>query len=48
MNAKNILLILLVAIAAYMIYLGLSADMKPPTMTGIGFILISYLIYKKD
>lgn len=48
MKAKSVLLILLVLIAGYMIYLGLRADMQPPIMTGIGFIIISFILGKKD
>jgi hypothetical protein len=48
MKAKNVLLILLVLVAAYMIYLGVKADMKPPIMTGIGFIIISFILSKKE
>jgi hypothetical protein len=42
---KNILLIILLVIAAVMIYLGLKADMLPPTLTGLGFIVIVALFF---
>ncbi|MCT4622532.1 MAG: hypothetical protein N4A46_02830 [Schleiferiaceae bacterium] len=44
---KNVLLILLLLVAGYMIFLGIKADMLPPTLTGVGFILIALLFYKK-
>jgi hypothetical protein len=48
MNTKKILLILLLVVAAYMIYLGVKADMKPPIFTGVGFVIISLILGKKD
>ncbi|MDD2982498.1 MAG: hypothetical protein PHQ74_03840 [Crocinitomicaceae bacterium] len=42
---KNTLLIALILIALVMIYLGISANMIPPTLTGIGFIVIAVLFY---
>jgi hypothetical protein len=45
---KNILLIVLVIIAIIMIVLGIRADVLPPVFTGIGFIVISFLLYKSD
>lgn len=44
---KNILLILLVLIAIVMIIMGISANALPPVFTGIGFIVIATLFYKK-
>jgi len=47
MEAKksiNIISLLLIIIAIVMIYLGLSAGMLPPTLTGIGFLLISWAL----
>lgn len=46
---KYLILILLLATAIFMIYLGVKADMLPPTLTGIGFILIGilFLMHKK-
>ncbi len=43
---KNILLVLLLAVAAIMIFLGLSKGILPPTFTGVGFIIIA-LLFKK-
>ncbi|MFT7592657.1 MAG: hypothetical protein ACI9UJ_002596 [bacterium] len=43
---KNILIILLLAVAVYMGYLGFKADMHPPILTGIGFLIIAVLFYK--
>ncbi|MCO4819724.1 MAG: hypothetical protein KC517_08875 [Bacteroidetes bacterium] len=45
---KNILLILLLAVAIYMGYLGFKADMHPPIWTGIGFIIIAVLFYRNS
>ncbi|MCA1752783.1 MAG: hypothetical protein ABR572_07015 [Cryomorphaceae bacterium] len=44
---KKIIGFLLIALAGYMIYLGTSADMLPPTLTGVGFILIA-IVFLKD
>jgi small-conductance mechanosensitive channel len=44
---KNILLIALILIAAVMIYLGYKAQMLPPALTGIGFLLIALILHKK-
>lgn len=44
---KKIIGLLLIALGGYMIYLGTSADMLPPTLTGVGFILIA-LVFLKD
>ncbi len=38
-----ILIILLLIVAGAMIYLGIKGDILPPTLTGIGFILIAVL-----
>lgn len=43
-NSINIMSLLLVIIAIVMIYLGLSAGMLPPTLTGIGFLIISWAL----
>jgi len=40
----NIMSLLLIIIAIVMIYLGLSAGMLPPTLTGVGFLLISWAL----
>lgn len=45
---KNILLILLLLIAIAMIYLGVKGDILPPTLTGVGFIVIAILFYRKN
>jgi hypothetical protein len=47
---KYLLLILLIAVAIVMIVLGTKADMLPPTLTGVGFILIAglFVINKKN
>ena len=43
---KNILIILLLIVAGAMIYLGTKAGILPPTLTGVGFIIIAGLFYK--
>ncbi|MDD3789272.1 MAG: hypothetical protein PHO94_11350 [Petrimonas sp.] len=45
---NNLLIILLLIVAAVMIYLGIKGGILPPTLTGIGFILIAALFYLKD
>ncbi|WP_432671937.1 hypothetical protein [Flavobacterium sp. SM2513] len=45
---KNVLIGLLVVIAIVMIYMGISAQMAPPALTGMGFIIIALLFYKKS
>lgn len=45
---KNILLVLLLLIAAGMIYLGVANDMLPPSLTGVGFIVIAALFYTSN
>ncbi|MFT5724094.1 MAG: hypothetical protein ACI9JN_001211 [Bacteroidia bacterium] len=37
---------LLLVVAVYMGYLGFKADMHPPILTAIGFIIIAILFYK--
>lgn len=44
---KKILLVLLILIAIVMIFLGIKADMIPPTLTGVGFIIIAILFFQK-
>jgi len=44
---KNILLVALVLIALVMVYLGYKAQMLPPALTGVGFILIALILHKK-
>ncbi|MEC4116635.1 MULTISPECIES: hypothetical protein [Myroides] len=40
---KKALSILLIILGIYMIYLGTKANMLPPSITGIGFIIIAAL-----
>lgn len=47
-SISYLLIILLLILAGVMIYLGTNADMLPPTLTGIGFILIAALFYFRD
>jgi len=44
---KNVLLILLLIVAIYIGYLGFKANMHPPILTGIGFLIIAALFYNK-
>lgn len=44
---KNILLILLVLIALFMIIISFKAKILPPGLTGLGFIIIGYLFWNK-
>ena len=44
---KNSLLIVLIIIAIAMIVIGISAKIAPPALTGVGFIIIAILFYKK-
>ena len=45
MKIKNILIVLLFLLAVVMIFLGVRADILPPVLTGIGFIIIAVLFY---
>lgn len=45
---KNLLVLILIIIAIAMIIIGLSSKILPPTLTGIGFIIIAAVLYKKD
>ncbi|WP_339889174.1 hypothetical protein [uncultured Flavobacterium sp.] len=45
---KKILLALLILIAIAMIIIGISAKMLPPALTGIGFIIITFLFFQKE
>ena len=47
MNLSRVLLILLVIIGAVMIYLGVKANIYPPTLTGVGFFIIAWLLHSK-
>ncbi|MBE0422359.1 MAG: hypothetical protein IBX66_00300 [Lutibacter sp.] len=44
---KNYLTIALVIIAIAMIFIGVTAKILPPALTGIGFIIIAILFYDK-
>jgi len=44
---KNSLLIGLIIIAIVMIAISISAKILPPALTGVGFIIIASLLYKK-
>lgn len=44
---KNLLLIILLLIAIVMIFLGIKGGILPPTFTGVGFIIIALLFYRK-
>lgn len=39
----NILIVLLLIVAFAMIYLGINSGILPPTLTGVGFIVIAAL-----
>lgn len=43
---KNILLILLLIVAAAMVFLGITEMNPAPALTGVGFVLIAWLIYR--
>ncbi|MCB0494660.1 MAG: hypothetical protein KDC79_00865 [Cyclobacteriaceae bacterium] len=44
---KNVLLLILLLIAVAMIILGVKASILPPALTGVGFIVIALLFYRK-
>ena len=44
---KNILIVLLVLLAAAMIILGINASIIPPILTGVGFMVIALLFSSK-
>ncbi len=49
MKALNYLLIIsLLIVAAIMIYLGTKGGILPPTLTGVGFIIIAAIFFVKD
>ncbi len=48
MKLSQVLLILLAIIGIVMVVMGVKANIKPPILTGAGFIIISYLFRKKD
>lgn len=45
---RNLILLAIVIIAIAMIYLGYTGSMLPPILTGVGFLLIAYLLYKRN
>ena len=47
MKLKHVLVFLLIIIAIVMIVMGAKANMKPPILTGVGFIIIAFLLGKK-
>ena len=47
MKFSQVLLLLLVIIAIIMVVMGVKANIKPPILTGVGFIIIAYLLRKK-
>lgn len=42
---STIINVLLLVLGGYMIYLGNKAGMRPPTVTGVGFILIALALW---
>jgi hypothetical protein len=44
---KNILLILLILIAIAMIFISFKGGIPAPGLTGVGFIVIAALLYKR-
>lgn len=44
---RSVLIILLLILGIYMIYLGIMAKIQPPTITGLGFIIIAVLFLRK-
>ncbi len=47
MTLKQLLSILLLIIAAVMIYLGIRENLLPPALTGAGFILILVMLHQR-
>lgn len=47
MSIRALALAALIIIALIMIYLGYSNGILPPTLTGVGFIIIAALLGKK-
>jgi uncharacterized membrane protein YbaN (DUF454 family) len=41
----GVVAVLLVLLGAYMIYLGTKAGILPPTLTGVGFIIIAFAFF---
>ena len=48
MKTNNILLLFLIIIGIIMIWLGIKANIIPPTLTGIGFFIIAILFKQKN
>ncbi|NYJ27991.1 hypothetical protein [Allomuricauda sp. ARW1Y1] len=44
---KKLLLVILLLIAIAMIFISINARILPPGLTGLGFILIAIMLYKK-
>jgi len=44
---QRIIAIIVILLGIYMIFLGIKANMQPPLITGIGFILIGFLFLSK-
>lgn len=40
---RTVLRVLLIGLGVYMLYLGWKAQMQPPALTGVGFIVIALL-----
>lgn len=45
---RVILIIILIILGLYMMFLGFKANILPPSVTGIGFIVIALLFAIKD
>jgi hypothetical protein len=46
MQLNKALLVLLIIIGIIMIIMGVKANIKPPILTGLGFIIIVYILNK--
>ncbi len=44
---KSLLIIILIIIAIIMMVLGIQSNIAPPVLTGIGFLIISAILYQK-
>ena len=44
---KNFLLIVILILAIAMLYIGITGKIIPPALTGVGFLVIAYLLYDK-
>ena len=45
---KKLLLALLILIAVAMIIMGILSKILPPALTGVGFIIISIMLFQKE